>query len=232
MPASAERPSRNCRSWRGARQRCVPRSAARRLRLHADLGSAGGNRRWHLAARRGRWCRRMPNELTPAMGRWSPLATARALSCDAQRAACPRRSRGCGSCSGGWAGIADGCSDSATLIRPATPAAPSGVADVGLDRADQARCRPARRPSASTAPSAFDLDRVAGARAGAVRFDVARPTPGDTPARRYACRSIVLLATARRRRQESAGAAVVVDRAAANHRVDRIAVGQRLRQAA
>ena len=105
------------------------------------------------------------------------------------------------------------------------------VADVGLDRADGAVAA-SRRAGAERPGQRGDLDRVAERRAGAVRLDVADASPVDAgrrPAPRRSPRP------GRRRSgavKPTFARAVVVDRRAADHGVDRVAVGAARRPAA
>ena len=104
------------------------------------------------------------------------------------------------------------------------------VADVGLDRADQQR-RAAGRAAPSTAPSAA---ASTGSPTGvpvpcsSTYWTVGRVDPGALRTPRAAPRSC---AAAAGRGQAVAGA-VVVDRAAADHAVDPVAVGAAPRRAA
>ena len=121
------------------------------------------------------------------------------------------------------AGIARWCRASAALIRPATPAAASrwpmfvfteprtqgraGVAALGEHGAERG-----------------ELDRIAERGAGAVGLDVIDLARGDAgvPVGRAQDRLLRLPAGGR----QAVGPAVLVDRAAADHGVDRVAVGQ------
>ena len=76
------------------------------------------------------------------------------------------------------------------LDQPGDAGGRLGVADVGLDRADHGSGRPGARPWPRTSPSALELDRVAGARAGAVRLDVADARRVDARRRGRPARSI------------------------------------------
>ena len=73
-------------------------------------------------------------------------------------------------------------------------------------------------------PQRGELDRVAERRAGAVRLDVVDPPRGDAGVPVGRAQHRLLRRSARGR--QAVGATVLVDRAAADHRVDRVAVGQ------
>ena len=101
------------------------------------------------------------------------------------------------------AGISSCCSDKHDLDQPGDARRRLEVTDVRLHRADAERLA-RRRLCPNTAPSACDLDRIAQRRAGAVRFDVARPAVGATPARAQRLANHRLLRRAVRRRQPAA----------------------------
>ena len=125
--------------------------------------------------------------------------------------------------SGGSPGWPRWCRASAALIRPATPAAASRW-PMFVFTEPTMQGRPRRRPSASTAPERGELDRIAQRRARAVGLDVIDLARGDAgvPVGRAQDRLLGLPARGR----QAVGPAVLVDRAAADHRVDRVAVGQ------
>ena len=87
-----------------------------------------------------------------------------------------------------------------------------------------------RCPRAKHLRQRRDLDRVAERRPGAVRLDVADRCAARHPRQRLRRRDHLGLAVDARRGVAGLGGAVVVDRRAADHRVDRVAVGERVRQ--
>ena len=138
---------------------------------------------------------------------------------------------GCRTGCSGWAprnsafgGITLWRSANATLMSPATPAARLEVADVRLDRADHARAVPytalrQNRPNASAS--------IASPRSvpSALRFDVLDDTGGQT--RALVCVGQYLFLGQPVGRHQSVGPPVLVHGATTDHRVDRVAIGQR-----
>ena len=125
----------------------------------------------------------MPKALTPPMR--GPAISGQDWTCRAgfRTAHRPKESPGLSSVQCRLGGIAPWCSASATLISPATPAAPSVWPMLVLTEPTQAR-RPARAALAKHGAERAELDRIAGARAGAVRLDVPDTRRGQTPASR------------------------------------------------
>ena len=162
------------------------RAGRRARREHEDL--AGRRARWRPRrrapprARRGRWCRRRPNELTPAR-------RGRASRGPGPQRRVARRTGWSRSRSGDWAARSAGsaaaarcCSISTVLIRPGDAGRRVQVADVGLHRADRAEAPPRRCRPRNACVQRRDLDRVAQRGAGPVRLDVADRVAGATPA--------------------------------------------------
>jgi hypothetical protein len=114
------------------------------------------------------------------------------------------------------------------LDEPGNAGGPLGVTDVSLHRTDEARPRP-RAPTPQHRTERGELDRIPRSGSRPVRLDVLhrgrrdpRPAVGGTQE--------IFLTRAARRAERASGVAVVVDRAAQDHRMDRIAVGPRLRE--
>ena len=105
------------------------------------------------------------------------------------------------------------------------------VADVALDRADARRSR-CRRCGGGRPASGLDLDRIAERRRRAVRLDVARCCARRRRRRRAPAAITRRLPVDARRGEAGLVAAVVVDGRAADHRVDRVAVGDARRTGA
>ena len=165
-----------------------------------------------------------PNELTPAQ-RGPRARRARAVGSvgTCERHGRPgdvriERLRGAGGAESRRA-----AATSTTLMQPAMPAAAFGVADIGLDRADQQRLvRAAARRRYCRRGPAPRSDRPAACRCRAPRHS--RPRPAQAPASPAPARITRLLGGAVRRGQ-AAAAAILVDGRAANHGQDRVAVG-------
>ena len=127
-------------------------------------------------------------------------------------------------------GISRCLSASTALIRPATPAAASRCPIFAFSE-------PIRQKPISGVGGAkyfsqcSDLDRIAERRSRAVRFNVSDRTRIDA-GQRLRRRDHFDLAVDARGRIASLASAVVVDGSSADDRMDRVAVGQRIRQAA
>ena len=103
-----------------------------------------------------------------------------------------------------------------------------GMADVGLGRSDQQRCVTPLGP-AEHAAEGLQFDRIAGAGAGSVAFDVLDGSRVDARVLAGGFEKFDL-AFDRRLDQQTAGAAVVVDRAAADDCIDAVPVAARVAQ--
>ena len=120
-------------------------------------------------------------------------------------------------------------SDSAVLMTPPAPAAMTMCPTLLLS--EPMRQKPMSWVLAAERPrQPFDLDRVAQRRGRAVRFDVARCCAGRRPLTSCAAGDHGGLAVDAGRREAGLVASVVVDGHAADHGVDRVAVGEGVAQ--
>ena len=113
------------------------------------------------------------------------------------------------------------------LDQPGDPGRGLEVADVGLDRAEGTSSSGVASLG-EHGPERGELDRIAERRAGAVSFDIIDLLGRDAglPVGRAEDRFLRRSAGGR----QAVGPSVLVDRAAADHRVDRVAVGQGARE--
>ena len=219
--------------WRRARRRRRARATARGSAMALRFGAALDGRP-APGARSTTWALvpPKPKELTPARTGRRRARRGQGLegSCGTRRRRSSKGMSGLGSWKCRLGGIGPVLQAERGLDQPGDAGRGLQVPDVGLDRADGAAARPRAGPRPSTAPRAFSLDRIADRRAGAVGLDVAHVCRGDAglPAGLAEHRLLGLAAGD----GDPVGAAVLVDRGAADHGADRVAVGAGRRRGA